>query len=267
MSQGAAAGGGGEANRVSKLVLDLFGAAKDAAIALELENVGAGENHEKIAEHVTKCATWSKLLPERSKDAANLRARFNDLSKFDEIAAACALEDKPVQPSSIMLQDFRRSVWQVHHAGVPMPNNGAPEPAAAAASVGGRGKKRKKEKNNGADGGADGGANGEGDAEDADEELMVGDQAVATMCPLSQSLLEDPVMNVKCRHTFSRAALVGFVNAWNRRGAPNCPVVGCKEKINLNTVVADEQAAFAVQEHVRNERSQAQANRRRAVDL
>jgi hypothetical protein len=265
MSQGAAAGGGGEANRVSKLVLDLFGAAKDAAIALELENVGAGENNEKIAEHVTNCATWSKLLPERSKAAANLRARFNDLSNFDEIAAACALEDKPVEPSPVMLHDFRRSVWQVHHAGVPMPNNGAPEPAAAAAAGGARGKKRKKEKNNGGANG--GGGGGEGDAEDADEELMVGDQAVATKCPLSLSLLEDPVMNVKCRHTFSRAALVSFVNTWNRRGTPNCPVVGCKEKINLNTVVADEQAAFAVQERMRNERSQAQANRRRAVDL
>jgi hypothetical protein len=247
---------------VEAFVKSMYGYVKDAAVALETENEGSG--NAKLVEIATRCATWTSVLSERKKQAEDVRAKLSDVRNFDDVAAACTLPDADVAPSRLMMDDFNRAVWNVHHPGEPLRSNANAQAASssAAASSSKRGTKRvKQEKSNNADNGGN---------EEAEEELVVGDQAVPTMCPLSQALLVDPVINVQCRHTFSRRALTEFVqkkSSGGRRGAPDCPVVGCRAKININTVVADERAVFAVEEHVRQEASVAQANKRRAVDL
>jgi hypothetical protein len=252
---------GAEESGVENFVKSMYGYVKDAAVAFETENEGSG--NAQLGEMATRCAQWTSVLAERKQQAASVREKLGDMQKFDDVAAACALPDADVAPSRFMVEDFNRAVWNVHHAGEPMRGSNAPQvpvavAAAAESSAPKRGKKRAKREESDA-----------AENEDEDEELQVGDQAAPIMCPLSQAVLVDPVINVKCKHTFSRRALTEFVQkeTGGRRGAPNCPVVGCKAKIAIATVIPDERAAFAVEEHLRQERSEAQAVRRRAVDL
>ncbi|SGY85641.1 BQ5605_C009g05767 [Microbotryum silenes-dioicae] len=65
-----------------------------------------------------------------------------------------------------------------------------------------------------------------GDEDDSDDEIEIGAQSSDFKCPLTLTLLTDPVTSNKCPHSYSRAAFVEFV----AKGKQNCPVHGCPVK-------------------------------------
>ncbi|SCV70546.1 BQ2448_3308 [Microbotryum intermedium] len=65
-----------------------------------------------------------------------------------------------------------------------------------------------------------------GDEDDSDDEIEIGAQSSDFKCPLTLTLLKDPVTSNKCPHSYSRAAFVEFVQSRNQ----DCPVHGCPVK-------------------------------------
>ncbi|KAF4308925.1 Zinc finger MIZ-type protein [Botryosphaeria dothidea] len=92
-------------------------------------------------------------------------------------------------------------------------------------------------------------AAGDGD----DDDLAVAYERISTKCPLTLQELKDPVMSVRCPHTFERAAISELIrrsNAFsggsNARGARDghrtvqCPVGGCDQMLTLQDLQQDE---------------------------
>lgn len=57
------------------------------------------------------------------------------------------------------------------------------------------------------------------------------------VCPLTQTLFQDPVCNVVCGHSYSREAIITLA-----RGASQipCPLNGCLHQVAIRTLVPNE---------------------------
>ncbi|KAI1321489.1 hypothetical protein EDD11_005180 [Mortierella claussenii] len=119
-------------------------------------------------------------------------------------------QDQKMQPTpggvEHELWEMRKKVWEVHHGHDPLPTSGASGAAA---------------------GGGD-------DDEDDDMEIVVtSDTSVQSLkCPLTTNFLEDPVTSSLCKHSFSRVAVVSFIQT--QRGQTMCPVHGCNRVLTMN---------------------------------
>lgn len=79
------------------------------------------------------------------------------------------------------------------------------------------------------------------DSEDAnnsiDDILCVSSVPKSLICPLTQQEFREPVLNVKCEHTFEKDALIQN----GRLVYPNCPINGCRTtSMSLRDIVPDE---------------------------
>ena len=242
---------------LEEMVYELYGAVKDTGEALELENEGTGAK--ALSEHAKRCAQLDIALKERARKHAAVKSALDNLKdaeQFEPVLRACdELVDAPRAAQGVAahryVDTFERTVWKVHHASEAFPS------AAAGSSDAARGKKKRKS--------AGGGDNDDDD--DDDDELEIGLQEKSIICPLTTLTLEDPVMNVACKHTFSRLALLDYIKKHetvNRRIVPvACPQQGCNQKLDKATLVRDEEAEFAIKEAQRR----AKPTRRAAVDL
>jgi hypothetical protein len=250
---------------ISDLVYQLGAAIKDTALSLEFEDEGSGAP--ALREYSKRCVHMNEVLKQRATRYSAAKAAIDSLEIDDvePVLAACAAvaADPPRndgnEDAHHVVQDFDKTVWRVHHASEKLPEQ---KRSAGDASQ----RRSKKARGDGAEEVGD----SQAPAADSEDELEVGVAEKPTTCPITTSLLEDPVMNPACKHTFSRRALMDYIKkyetgAGNKRvPLPPCPQHGCTAKIDKNKLVVDEEAAYAVKEFQRNEKAKRKAG---AVDL
>ncbi|WFC98493.1 hypothetical protein MYAM1_001221 [Malassezia yamatoensis] len=73
------------------------------------------------------------------------------------------------------------------------------------------------------------------DNHDDDEEIVVGGTMRQFRCPLTTTLLEDPVESTVCPHAYSRAAITEYIQQAGRRGA-ECPAAACHAVLTLRNL-------------------------------
>lgn len=85
-----------------------------------------------------------------------------------------------------------------------------------------------------------------GDEDDDGDELEVGGARIDYKCPLTATLLADPVTkyvhanSLSCGHAYSRAAVLEYINAARRDSVrPKCPAAACTECISERSLCDD----------------------------
>mmetsp|Transcript_12010 Transcript_12010/g.34709 ORF Transcript_12010/g.34709 Transcript_12010/m.34709 type:complete len:294 (+) Transcript_12010:109-990(+) len=103
--------------------------------------------------------------------------------------------------------------------------------------------------------------------DDEDEELMVmntGESNTDLKCPLTGTMLEDPVKNSVCGHIFSKAALQNHLRVSNRK---QCPMPGCiNTNITMSQFEVDRETAILIRREKHKQESQNRPNQG-ALDL
>ncbi|KAI0335903.1 hypothetical protein GY45DRAFT_1267375 [Cubamyces sp. BRFM 1775] len=99
----------------------------------------------------------------------------------------------------------------------------------------------------------------EGDDSDDDDDVQIGGITQDYKCPLSLTILVDPLTSKVCGHSYSAAAIREYLgNSRNRQ--KECPATGCKKQISLavlelNNDLAKRAKAAARRERAREEHS------------
>ncbi|SAM58573.1 related to MMS21-SUMO ligase and component of the SMC5-SMC6 complex [Ustilago bromivora] len=75
----------------------------------------------------------------------------------------------------------------------------------------------------------------EGDDQGSDDDLEIGGVSQNFRCPLTTNLLEDPLTNTNCTHSYSRSAIMEYVAAGNNR----CPASSCTATVTQRTLKQD----------------------------
>jgi hypothetical protein len=76
-------------------------------------------------------------------------------------------------------------------------------------------------------------------ASDEDADILVTHDRTSLICPITQATFIDPVKNISCGHSYSRAAITQLLkNSESRRKNPSifCPVAGCQVNVSVNTL-------------------------------
>ncbi|KAK4701755.1 E3 SUMO-protein ligase NSE2, partial [Phenoliferia sp. Uapishka_3] len=114
-----------------------------------------------------------------------------------------------------------------------------------------------------------------GDEEDSDDEIEVGAQTTDFKCPLTLSVMKDPMSSfvpsphlfsflspstnspdlpfrsTKCKHHFSRAGIQDYLKDGQEH---ECPIAGCHAKMVMADVVANPNLKKRVEAYIRRER-------------
>ncbi|KAI9034406.1 hypothetical protein DFJ74DRAFT_649419 [Hyaloraphidium curvatum] len=142
---------------------------------------------------------------------ADPRALF--LEKYEAAFAAYLARPDPDRFKGRQAYDeFRRQVWEVRHEGEVLPDEGQVD-------------------------------------EEAD--LIQGTQKLPTKCPLTKVWLEDPVEVPRCKHVFSRAAIMQMEVL---QGLVECPVPACKTRFRKTDLLPRKD----IVKHVERERRKLQ---------
>lgn len=75
--------------------------------------------------------------------------------------------------------------------------------------------------------------------EEEEDEGLVMQTRDSLICPISQGLLKDPVRNVTCNHSYSKAMIEGLFNS-RTHTTISCPVPGCRGTVTRGNLVVDE---------------------------
>ncbi|KAG6830696.1 hypothetical protein H0H92_015172 [Tricholoma furcatifolium] len=95
-----------------------------------------------------------------------------------------------------------------------------------------------------------------GDDSDDDDELEMGGVSQNYNCPITLTLLEDPVTSDVCKHSFSKAAIMQSF----RGGEPSirCPAAGCTKRFSRANLKPNKDLAKKVKAHERRARRAAE---------
>ncbi|KAI8051264.1 zinc-finger of the MIZ type in Nse subunit-domain-containing protein [Syncephalis plumigaleata] len=74
------------------------------------------------------------------------------------------------------------------------------------------------------------------DDEDDEDDIVQISQRVSLICPLTTMLMEDPVTSISCKHSFSRNAILDYVQQYHNTRSIPCPVAGCQQEITESTL-------------------------------
>ena len=105
---------------------------------------------------------------------------------------------------------------------------------------------------------------GEDQNQEEDDELAIVDNGVSDSvnklkCPLTMTLMEDPVMSKVCKHSYSRNAI--FQHLRNTRNT-KCPVPGCiNNKMTMNELEDDLETKMRVRRYKKRESASKKMNK------
>lgn len=85
-----------------------------------------------------------------------------------------------------------------------------------------------------------------------DDEIDVGGAQTDFKCPLTLTLLENPMTSSLCPHSFSGAAIREMLG--KARGRMPCPIAGCPQTLTLGDLHADEGLRQRVEQFERRQR-------------
>ncbi|PAV17253.1 hypothetical protein PNOK_0731700 [Pyrrhoderma noxium] len=99
----------------------------------------------------------------------------------------------------------------------------------------------------------------EGDDDDEDEDIEIGGVTQSYTCPLTLTILTNPLTSSLCQHSFSAEAIREYLGQ-NPSVKKKCPAAGCNQKLNLNDFKPDKELEKRIKLHIRREqRRQAEA--------
>uniref|UniRef100_A0ACD5WIU1 Uncharacterized protein n=1 Tax=Avena sativa TaxID=4498 RepID=A0ACD5WIU1_AVESA len=110
--------------------------------------------------------------------------------------------------SQRLLRQFREAVWDVHHAGQPMPGDEQEDLVMTSTQ------------NN-----------------------ILNIQCPLTMKPIIE--LTNPVRCQDCRHIYDKDPIINYIR---RSKAPNCPVAGCPKVLHVARIVSDAYLLMEIEE-------------------
>ncbi|KAK9457205.1 zinc-finger of the MIZ type in Nse subunit-domain-containing protein [Dipodascopsis uninucleata] len=84
------------------------------------------------------------------------------------------------------------------------------------------------------------------------DDLVVAQERRSFKCPISLTVLRDPVTSTVCKHSYSREPLTELIvnTARRRTGTIECPVAGCNKMISLEKVRPDTALARRVDRYL-----------------
>ena len=88
-----------------------------------------------------------------------------------------------------------------------------------------------------------------------DDDIVVDQEIQSLKCPITLTLLENPVRNTKCPHVYSLDAITELLRLG--RGICRCPVAGCQASVTKNDLREDKAMARKVREEKAREEERA----------
>ncbi|CAG8526056.1 7901_t:CDS:2 [Ambispora leptoticha] len=99
--------------------------------------------------------------------------------------------------------EFRQKIWEVKHPDAPMPPIGREE-------------------------------------ENGDDDVIISTERQSLICPLTTKIFEEPMTSTKCRHSFSKNAILAYIRA---NSQAKCPTPGCDKILTENDIKLDKSLA------------------------
>ncbi|KAL1950256.1 hypothetical protein VTO73DRAFT_5380 [Trametes versicolor] len=94
----------------------------------------------------------------------------------------------------------------------------------------------------------------DGDDSDDDDDVQIGGVTQDYKCPLSLTILVDPLTSKLCGHSYSAAAIKEYLG-YPRSNRKECPATGCKKEISMANLEPDKDLAKRAKEAARRERA------------
>ncbi|KAI9592524.1 zinc-finger of the MIZ type in Nse subunit-domain-containing protein [Syncephalis fuscata] len=92
---------------------------------------------------------------------------------------------------------------------------------------------------------------------DEDDDIIQVSQQISLICPLTTMIMENPVTNTTCNHSFSETAIMDYIRQQSRgTGVVNCPVAGCSQTVRANTLKANRMLERRIQRETEIKESQ-----------
>ncbi|KAH9950583.1 zinc-finger of the MIZ type in Nse subunit-domain-containing protein [Amylocystis lapponica] len=94
----------------------------------------------------------------------------------------------------------------------------------------------------------------DGDDSDDDDDVQIGGVTQDYKCPLTLTILVDPVTSTICGHSFSQDSIKEFLGP-NRATKKECPAAGCHKQISLSDLKPNKELAKKAKDAARRERA------------
>ena len=99
-------------------------------------------------------------------------------------------------------------------------------------------------------------------------DIMMCQLQVALKCPLTQVLMEEPVTNKPCGHSYSKKAILSHIRHYSRRHRhAKCPIGGCEQTVAEGNLEANKELEIAIKRKVREKRKPKKDNNDAAVNV
>ena len=89
--------------------------------------------------------------------------------------------------------------------------------------------------------------------ETLDDDILLSQVHVSTICPLTQQQLKSPMKNPRCGHVYSRQAILAHINA--KKSGAHCPASGCSAGVTREELSLDREMESRVRRESRARRS------------
>ncbi|KZS90497.1 hypothetical protein SISNIDRAFT_488374 [Sistotremastrum niveocremeum HHB9708] len=103
----------------------------------------------------------------------------------------------------------------------------------------------------------------DGDEEDDEDEIEIGGVTQDYKCPLTLTLLVEPMTSKKCKHSFSKAAILEYLG----RGTKRCPAAGCNKELRAVDLEEDEDLARRTKEAAKREERRREEEEDQIMDV
>ncbi|XP_068665926.1 E3 SUMO-protein ligase MMS21 [Aristolochia californica] len=177
------------------------------SIAVDLEKENRSDMVKQLEDSVLEllvtsedCAAYSKAV-EAVGNEYQPKEELTDFKKLLEYEVAKLKKDIPSAPqSNPFFRQFKEAVWNVHHAGQPMP----------------------------------------GEEQEDIVMTSTQSNLLNITCPLSGkpvTELENPVRSIDCKHIYEKEAVMHYIKS--KKSTPRCPVAGCPKILVPQRVIFD----------------------------
>ncbi|KAG9447777.1 hypothetical protein H6P81_013905 [Aristolochia fimbriata] len=195
------------------------------SIAVDLEKENHSEMVKQLEDSVLEllvasedCTTYSKAV-EAVGNGYQPQEELTDFKKLLEDEVTKLKRETPAAPlSNPFLRQFKEAIWNVHHAGQPMP----------------------------------------GEEQEDIVMTSTQSNLLNITCPLSGkpvTQLESPVRSVDCKHIYEKMAVMHYIVS--KKPTPRCPVAGCPKILVPERVICDSFLPIEIEEMRSRENTQA----------
>lgn len=91
----------------------------------------------------------------------------------------------------------------------------------------------------------------DGDDDSDDDEIEIGGATQNFTCPLTLTMLEEPMTSKACKHSYSKAAIFEYLGTSVM--GKKCPASGCQQTISRNTLREDPKLGRRVRDAARRQ--------------